>query len=110
MKFWSKGLGLRSHLNIAVGTEIPKYENQFIVLYGTTLPPVVWNYTMTMGVNDFLSILKVGFTKTFLSFLLSPKRVFSALKLLFYIFLILVKFPFVSRLIIEQKTDTEAVN
>lgn len=99
MNFWSKGLGKRSHLVIACGTEKPMISEDLktVILYGMTKPPVVWNYTMTMEVRDFLSILELGFSKTFLKFLIHPKRMLSALKLLFYIILLIVKFPFVKR-------------
>lgn len=99
MHFWSKGLGRRSHLVIACGTETPviSEDSKTVVLYGRTKPPVVWNYTMTMEVNDFLSILDLGLSKIFVKFLLHPKRIISSLKLLFYVIVMLIKFPFVKK-------------
>lgn len=117
MRFWSKGLGRRSHLNIACGTETPviSEDRKHIVLYGTTRPPVVWNYTMTMEARDFLSILELGLSKVFLKFLLHPKRIFSAFKLLFYIFVMILKFPFVKepkakKEILQKSEDREKVS
>jgi hypothetical protein len=92
MLFWSKGLGKRSHLNIACGTEQPKREGEFMLLYGMTRPPIVWNYTITMTERDFLSILDIGLSKKFLSFLMTPKRFFYALKLLYLVLKMSIKF------------------
>ena len=96
MHFWSKGLGRRSHLVIPCGLEKPERKGNEIVLHGKTQPPVVWNYTMTMTEDDFLSILKLGLSKKFIRFLIHPKRIKYAFRLLFLVGTMLVKYIFIS--------------
>ena len=94
MYFWSKGLGRRGELNIACGTEKTELRDENIVLHGRTLPPISWQYTMTMTAQDFLDILELGFSKTFLKFLLHPKRIRYAIQLFLLIVKLLLRYVF----------------
>ncbi|GBD02744.1 hypothetical protein HRbin19_00012 [bacterium HR19] len=107
MIFWSKGLGIRSHLVIPCGTEKPEDKGDVIVLHGKTLPPVVWIYTMTMTPDDFLSILKVGLSEVFVRFLLSPRKIPFAFQLLFQVIKIIIKLPFVPSHFPSEHAETK---
>jgi hypothetical protein len=95
MYFWSKGLGKRSDLVIPCGMEKPEDQGEVMALHGRTDPPVVWNYTITMTESDFLSILNLGLSRKFIHFLLHPRRVRYAIRLLFLVFVLMMKYPFV---------------
>jgi hypothetical protein len=91
MYFWSKGLGKRSHLVIACGSEdveqIDKGEN--LKLLGNTRPPVEWNYEITMDQEDAVSVLKLGLTRKFARYLVHPTRLTYAFSLLYWIFVLM---------------------
>lgn len=107
MYFWSKGLGKRSHLVIPCGMEKPEDKGDSLALYGRTDPPVVWNYTMTMTESDFLSILELGLSRKFIRFLLHPKRIKYALKLLFLILVMTVKYLFIKPSDVHAYSNSE---
>jgi len=101
MIFWSKGLGRRSHIVIPCGEEKPEDKGDTLVLHGKTLPPVVWIYTMTMGPEDFVSMLKLGLSYEFVYFLLHPKKIKYAFSLLFYLLHFIAKFVFTRKKLYE---------
>lgn len=90
MYFWSKGLGKRSHLVIACGSEDvePADDEEHIKLLGYTRPPVEWNYEITMDEDDAVSVLELGLTQKFARYLVHPKRLTYAISLIFWIFVL----------------------
>lgn len=92
MYFWSKGLGKRSHLVIACGSEdVEKVEDEDrLKLLGYTRPPVEWNYEISMDEEDAVSVLELGLTRKFARYLVHPKRVTYALSLLYWVVVLLV--------------------
>lgn len=94
MYFWSKGLGKRGHVVIPCGTETCELspEGGALILKGTTLPPIVWSYTITMDEKDFLAILRLGLSPIFVGYLLHPRRIRSCLLLGKYLLLFLFRY------------------
>ena len=109
MRFWSKGLGSRGHIIIPCGSEKVEVspDGKELILSGRTLPPVEWNYTITMNGDDFLAILELGLGEKFVKFLLQPRRFRYAIKLLFLLLTMIVRYIFTSPL--SAKTAVEGL-
>lgn len=75
MRFWSAGLGRRSELHIACGTETPERRDRELVLVGTVRSPVTWEYTITMDGASWEEIVDIGLAPEFARFIASrPHR------------------------------------
>ena len=113
MRYWSKGLGRRSALNIDWAKEkvqirveegrallasvVPRplfrvevMGGEQVVVAGETLPPVVWNYISVLAREDFEDILKLAMSQEVVAFLThhqGGRRLFLNLSRLLVVFL-----------------------
>ncbi|MFQ5856744.1 MAG: hypothetical protein ACE5LU_14010 [Anaerolineae bacterium] len=114
MRYWSKGLGHRSALNIDWGRErvqitienggqllasvVPSPllrgktppEGEQVIIAGETLPPIVWRYISVLEKQDFEEILKLAMSRKTAGFLSNRpggRRLFGKLAYLMAVFL-----------------------
>src|SRR3990172_12070158 len=79
MEFWSAGLGRRSSLQIACGSEETESKGRDLVLTGNVVAPVTWVYTITIEPRAWPDFFEVALCRPVATFLASHPRRWSLL-------------------------------